>query len=212
MKASTDLQKELRQTGAGEPQQAKPGRALLTITLVRGVLAILLGLALIAYPDKARPMLANFMGLFLLVSGIMGLRWSVHGERPRPLAMVIGAIATLAGALVLVRNLVRSLLPELTVILFLGGSAVLMGIIHLTEGMPNVREGRLERSWFSMQLGVFEVVLGALVLYTPLDVGRGVYWAATIWSLAGAVWLFSQALVIRAQTRRTRHGKGGASG
>ena len=212
MKASTDLQKELRQTGAGEPQQAKPGRALLAITLVRGVLAILLGLALIAYPDKARPMLANFMGLFLLVSGIMGLRWSVHGERPRPLAMVIGAIATLAGALVLVRNLVRSLLPELTVILFLGGSAVLIGIIHLTEGMPNVREGRLERSWFSMLLGVFEVVLGALVLYTPLDVGRGVYWAATIWSLAGAVWLFSQALVIRAQTRRTRHGKGGALG
>jgi len=204
MKASTDLQKELRQTGAGEPQQAKPGRALLTITLVRGVLAILLGLALIAYPDKARPMLANFMGLFLLVSGIMGLRWSVHGERPRPLAMVIGAIATLAGALVLVRNLVRSLLPELTVILFLGGSAVLMGIIHLTEGMPNVREGRLERSWFSVLLGVFEVVLGALVLYTPLDAGPGVYWAATIWSLAGALWLFSQALVIRARMRQSQ--------
>jgi len=206
------FQKKSRQTRAGEPQQAKRGRALLAITLVRGVLAVLLGLALIAYPDKARPMLVNFMGLFLLASGIMGLRWSVHGERPRPLAMVIGAIATLAGALVLVRNLVRSLLPELTVILFLGGSAVLMGIIHLTEGMPNVREGRLERSWFSVLLGVFEVVLGALVLYTPLDAGPGVYWAATIWSLAGALWLFSQALVIRAQTRRTRHGRGGVSG
>jgi len=204
MKASTDLQKELRQTGAGEPQQAKPGRALLTITLVRGVLAILLGLALIAYPDKARPMLANFMGLFLLVSGIMGLRWSVHGERPRPLALVIGAIATLAGALALVRNLMRSLLPELTIILLLGGSAVLMGIIHLAEGIPNVREGRLERSWFSVLLGVFEVVLGALVLYTPLDVGRGVYWAATIWSLAGGIWLFSQALIIRAQMRQSQ--------
>jgi uncharacterized membrane protein HdeD (DUF308 family) len=175
---------------------------------VRGVLAVLLGLALIAYPDKLRPVLVNFMGLFLLASGIMGLRWSVHGERPRPLA---GVISALAGALVLVRNLVRSLLPELTIILLLGGSAVLMGIIHLAEGIPNVREGRLERSWFSVLLGVFEVVLGAMVLYTPLDVGPGVYWAATIWSLAGGIWLFSQALVIRAQMRRTRRGEGGAS-
>ena len=204
MKASTDLQKELRQTGAGEPQQAKRGRVLLAITVVRGVLAVLLGLALLANPDKARPMLVNFMGLFLLVSGIMGLRWSVHGQRPRPLAVVIGAIATLIGALVLVRNLARSLLPELTVILLLGGSAVLMGLIHLFEGMPNVREGRLERSWFSVLLGVFEVVLGLAVLYTPLEVGPGVYWAATIWSLAGGIWLFSQALVIRRQMRQSQ--------
>ena len=204
MKASTDLQKELRQTGAGEPQQAKRGRVILAITVVRGVLAVLLGLALIANPHQFRPMLRNFMGLFLLESGIMGLRWSVHGERPRPLAVVIGAIATLIGALVLVRNLARSLLPELTVILLLGGSAVLMGIIHLVEGMPNVREGKLERSWFSILLGVFEVVLGLVVLYTPLDTGPGVYWAATIWALAGGIWLFSQALVIRRQMRQSQ--------
>jgi len=70
--------------------------------------------------------------------------------------------------------------------------------------MPNVREGRLERSWFSVLLGVFEVVLGLAVLYTPLEVGPGVYWAATIWSLAGGIWLFSQALVIRAKMRQSQ--------
>jgi uncharacterized membrane protein HdeD (DUF308 family) len=204
MNDPTNLQKEPWQEGAEEPRQAKPGRVLLAITVVRGVLAVLLGLALLAYPDKARPMLVNFMGLFLLVSGIMGLRWGVHGERPRPLALVIGAIGTLVGALILVRNLARSLLPELTVILLLGGSAVVMGILHLAEGLPNVREGRLERSWFSVLLGVFEVVLGLLVLYTPLEIGPGVYWAATIWSLAGAIWLFSQALVIRAKMRQSQ--------
>jgi len=200
----TDLQEGPEPTGAGAPQQAKPGRALLAITVVRGVLALLLGLALLAYPDKARPMLVNFMGLFLLVSGIMGLRWSVHGQRPRPIAMLIGALATLTGALILVRNLARSLLPELTLIFLLGGAAVIMGILHLAEGLPNVREGRLERSWFSVLLGVFEVVLGLAVLYTPLEFGPALYWAATLWSLAGAIWLFSQALVIRAKMRQSQ--------
>ncbi len=204
MSVPTNVQKEPGQEGAGEPGQARPGRVLLAITVVRGVLAVLLGLALIANPHHFRPMLANFMGLFLLVSGIMGVRWSVHGQRPRPLALVIGAIATLVGAFVLVRPLMRSLLPELTVFLFLGGSAVVMGIIHLAEGLPNVREGRLERSWFSILLGVFEVVLGLVVLYTPLDTGPGVYWAATLWSLAGGIWLFSQALIIRRQMRQSQ--------
>ena len=51
------------------------------ITLVRGMLAITLGVALVFWPDKARPILVNFMGMFWLVSGIVSLRWGVHGER-----------------------------------------------------------------------------------------------------------------------------------
>ena len=200
----TDSQNKPWETEAGEPQQARAGRVLLVMTVVRGVVALLFGLALIAYPDKVWTVLLNFMGLFSLMSGIMGLLWSVHGERPRPLAMVIGAIGSLAGVLVLVRNLVRGLLPELTLIFLLGGVAVLMGIIHLAEGIPNVREGRLERSWFSVPLGVFEVVLGTLVFYTPLKIGPAVYWAMTTWSLAGAIWLFSQALILRAQMRQSQ--------
>jgi uncharacterized membrane protein HdeD (DUF308 family) len=195
-----------------DPRQGKPRPILLAVTLARGVLATLLGLALLAYPDKVRPTLVNFMGIFWLMSGIMALRWGVHGERPRPLAILTGAIGIVAGALILSRELMRSLLPELLVICLLGGVMVLTGIIHLAEGFPNVREGECERSWFGVLLGVFEVVLGALVLYTPLETGPAVYWAATIWSLAGAIWLFSQALIIRAQMRRGQQGEGGTSG
>ena len=41
------------------------------ITLIRGMLAVTLGLALLFWPDKARPMLVNFMGMFWLLSGIV---------------------------------------------------------------------------------------------------------------------------------------------
>jgi uncharacterized membrane protein HdeD (DUF308 family) len=58
------------------------------ITLVRGLLAIALGVSLILWPDKARPMLVNFMGMFWLVSGIVSLRWGVHGERARGLSLL----------------------------------------------------------------------------------------------------------------------------
>ena len=44
------------------------------ITLFRGLMAITLGLVLLFQPDKTRPMLGNFMGMFWLASGIISLR------------------------------------------------------------------------------------------------------------------------------------------
>ena len=54
-------------------------RAAFWITLARSVLAVALGLALILQPDKARPILVNFMGVFWLAAGIMNLRWGAVG-------------------------------------------------------------------------------------------------------------------------------------
>jgi uncharacterized membrane protein HdeD (DUF308 family) len=51
------------------------------ITLIRGILAVSLGVMLVFQPEKTRPMLGNFMGMFWLVSGIFSLRWGASGER-----------------------------------------------------------------------------------------------------------------------------------
>ena len=53
------------------------------MTLIRGILVTLLGLALLIQPNKARPMLVNFMGMFWLASGIMSVRWSATGHPER---------------------------------------------------------------------------------------------------------------------------------
>jgi uncharacterized membrane protein HdeD (DUF308 family) len=40
------------------------------VTLARSLLAVALGLALVLKPEKTRPMLVNFMGMFWLMAGI----------------------------------------------------------------------------------------------------------------------------------------------
>ncbi len=67
------------------------------ITLIRGMFAIILGVALLFQPDKTRPLLVSFMGMFWLGSGIISLRWGVHGERARGLSLLAGAAGVLAG-------------------------------------------------------------------------------------------------------------------
>lgn len=44
------------------------------IVSVQGILAIGLGAVLLFQPDRTLPMLANFMGLYWLTSGVISLR------------------------------------------------------------------------------------------------------------------------------------------
>lgn len=73
------------------------------ITLIRGMLAVTLGLVLFFQPDKTRLMLANFMGMFWLASGIISLRWGAKGERVRGRAMLAGLIGIFTGLAMLGR-------------------------------------------------------------------------------------------------------------
>ena len=171
------------------------------ITMARAVLASLLGLALILQPDKARPRLVTFMGMFWLVSGIMSLRWSAAGERAGRSAQIAGAVGILAGGIVLARQLIRDYVPEATLIYLLGSVMFLTGITHMSGTLRTGSEDRRNWSWSHFALGLFESVLGAQLLISPLDVRRGVYWAATIWAFVGAFILLTEALRTRARER-----------
>lgn len=104
------------------------------ITLVCGMLAVTLGVALLFWPDKARPILVNFMGMFWLVSGIISLRWGARGERAKGLSLLAGAIGVLAGIGMLSRRFTHGIV----------GEDVLMSVLGLIISL-----GRNSSSWLS---------------------------------------------------------------
>jgi uncharacterized membrane protein HdeD (DUF308 family) len=176
------------------------------IALIRGLLAILLGILLIFNPDKSRFFLFNMMGLFWLANGIILLRHThpVFGEQEdrvlgKRLSLVLGAIAFLTGLLVISRSLTEQVLPEALVIQILGAVILLTGILHL---MGQFRVGRflkLKRTTAHKFLAGFEILGGALLIYSPLDRGPIIYWTATAWALIGGGLIISDAIY-----RRTR--------
>jgi uncharacterized membrane protein HdeD (DUF308 family) len=180
----------------------QPSGVAFWVTLARGLFAVFLGLALIFNPDKTRPMLVNFMGMFWLASGIMSLRWGASGERARRFPLLAGAIGIIAGLVTLTRNVARELVSEVLVISLLGGVMILTGIIHAVGGFRTGEGAHRQWSWSSFLLGVFEIVLGVLLLVTPLEQGSPTYWVASIWAFIGAFILLGDALRIRAQRRR----------
>jgi uncharacterized membrane protein HdeD (DUF308 family) len=178
-------------------------------TLIRGILAFGLGAALLLQPEKSLPMLANFMGIYWLVSGAVSLRWGAAGERPRPLTLAAGIVGVLAGLAMLARWFAVGEGGEALFATILGGIILLTGLLHVFAGFPT-RQGRAQqgaqrsrglpraRSWTSVLLGAFEVVLGVLLILSPLERrGPVFYGVVTIWALLGGLILLLDAARLR---------------
>ena len=188
---------ESQQVEAKHPER----RAAFWITLARSVLALALGLALILQPDKTRPFVVNFIGVFWLAAGIMSLRWSASGERARRMSVVVGIVGIVAGVLILGRFLLAQLVGEALVVLLLGIIIVLTGLVHVFEGFRTGADRHRQRSWTSTLLGAFEIVLGLVVLTWRDEFGPLFYGVVTIWAFMVALVLLREALRQRAIAR-----------
>ncbi len=186
-----------------QPVEAKhpERRAAFWITLARSVLALALGLALILQPDKTRPFVINFVGVFWLAGGIMSLRWGASGERARRASVVVGIVGSVGGVLILGRFLLAQLVGEAPIVLLLGGVVVLTGLVHVFEGFRTGPDLQRQRSWTSTLLGAFEIVLGLVVLLWRDEFGPVFYAVVTLWAFLAALVLLRAALRQRAVTK-----------
>jgi uncharacterized membrane protein HdeD (DUF308 family) len=164
------------------------------ITLARGVMAIGLGLALALNGDRAPAALANFMGFYWIINGIITFRWgqlAVGSRRRLPLAA--GAIAVATGVFVLVANVGTTvLLTILGVVIALTGVVHLLGAFELADV-----SGRRWRP--GVPLGILEVGLGATLLLTAEDHGSLSTWLASAWAFLSGGVLIADALLLRSR-------------
>jgi len=175
------------------------------ITLLRGILAVSLGTALLIQPDQPLPMLGNFMGMYWLAAGIISLRWGASGERARGFPVLAGIIGVLAGLGMLSRTLAPTVVPEAAFFSVLGLVILLTGLLHIFGGFKKSPDQAREWSWTGFLLGLFEVILGLMLVVGPLTRDIWVYLAASIWALIGGAILITDALRLRRLSRQAIH-------
>ena len=168
------------------------------VTLLRGLFAVTLGIALIFQQDKTRPILGNFMGMYWLASGFVSLRFGATGRRARGLPLLAGVVGVFAGVAMLGRSVAGEYVAEEIIFAVLGMMIILTGFLHIFGGFRTELGQRRRWSWKSFLLGLFEIVLGVLLIVEPLEQGAFIYIAASVWALIGGFILISDAF-------RTRH-------
>jgi uncharacterized membrane protein HdeD (DUF308 family) len=137
------------------------------------------------------------MGMFWLVSGVISLRWGVSGERVRGWDLPAGVNGVFAGLAMLSRNLPDDYIARDMMLSLLGVVIVLTGVLHTYDGFKIGDKQHRKLSVTSLLLGMFEIVLGIMLMVETLGRSTFFYLAATTLALVGGLILVGDALRIR---------------
>jgi uncharacterized membrane protein HdeD (DUF308 family) len=170
------------------------------ITLIRGIWAVSLGVMLVFQPEKTRPMLTNFMGMFWLGSGIFSLRWGASGERAQRVAIIAGVVGVLTGLATLTRGLTSAWVREDILLSILGVVILLTGILHIFGGFQ-LGKAHMRFMVTSVLLGAFEIVLGFVLIVEPMGRSDFFYLIIIIWALIGGFTLITAAIRLRSANK-----------
>ena len=130
--------------------------------LLQGIAGILLGLMLLTYPGATVVVLVTFLGFYWLFTGVMALvRVFVDRSVPWIWSLLIGIVGILAGLVVLRHPLLAALTVPTTIVIILGVQGLIMGVLDMIGGF----KGGGARSFL---LGIINIVIGALLLGSPL--------------------------------------------
>jgi uncharacterized membrane protein HdeD (DUF308 family) len=164
--------------------------------VLRGIVAILFGLAALFWPGLILAVLIVFFGAYALVDGVLAIiaafRSSGRGMR-RPLLLIEGAIGILFG-------LVALFWPGLTalvLIYIIAFWAILSGIARIAMAIMLRRE--IENEWSIALSGVLSVVLGIVLILLPGAALLAYTWLIGLLALVLGIVLIYYAFRVRGQ-------------
>jgi uncharacterized membrane protein HdeD (DUF308 family) len=145
-------------TAVSQPHQS----GIWWIFLLQGIAGIILGLMLITAPGATLLAIVTFLGFYWLITGILALvRVFVDRSIPWIWSLLSGIVGILAGLLVLRHPLLATLTVPTVLVIILGVQGLIMGVFEIIEGFQGGGIG-------SFILGVLNVLVGLLLLSSPV--------------------------------------------
>ena len=164
---------------------------------------MLLGIAILVKPDD-RAMIANFIGVYWLLSGLLTIRWAltVRWIRGSRIGLAAGSVSVFAAVLVLLRHPFQHLISPDTLINVLGVAAVLTGSLRLLGAFEIERRTGKRWTFGGLALGSVEVVLGLVLFLSRGQNERALAIVFAAWGLVGGSLLLIEGFRLRRLARR----------
>jgi len=130
------------------------------VQLVRGILAILFGIILIAWPLAAIETLVLIFGIWAIVFGVVAIIASIFSHQESWWALLVeGLISAAIGVLILFWPTVTILV----LVVFLAFWALFTGIAELAMAVK--MKGIIPNDWTLVLAGIFSILFGVLILF-----------------------------------------------
>ena len=169
------------------------------LNLIRGIVALIVSVLILAWPDVGGRLFINFLAVFWLLSGVMILQWGFAMHQKRGLWLVAGVVGVVVGAALLLRYVYQRYLDPAQSVRILGALALFVGLINIFGGFRTPEMTR-EEGMGRVILGVFEAGLGVLLIIVDA-LGPVSKLLAGGWAFIGGVILILQAVQMRRVSR-----------
>ncbi len=126
------------------------------LIVIQGVAGIILGLLLLTAPGISSLVLVQFLALYWLVSGIIGLVSLIWDRTQWGWKVFGGVLGVVAGTAVLRHPMYATVLVGTTLVVFMGILALVFGVMNL------VRAFSAGGGWGMGLLGALDVIIGLL--------------------------------------------------
>ena len=172
------------------------------VPLLQGVAALIIGLLLFARPGATLVVLTMFLGAYWLVGGLFDIVGAVSrrdSDKHWALALVSGILGVVVGFLLLGQPVLGAIATSLALVSLLAIGAILSGIFEIAWAV-RVRNEIQGEGWIIL-LGVLSVLLGVMLLASPLLSAVALVQFAAILAVVGGIALIITAFRLRSAVR-----------
>jgi uncharacterized membrane protein HdeD (DUF308 family) len=173
------------------------------LNIVRGVAALAIGFGLllpvelIMQADQVQGILFQFIGIYLLVSGIMSLSWGLSNRRRLGIWLLAGALGLLGGIAFLLRPVLEDHFSETILTIIFGLIMLLAGLIHFLGGFRLSQAHGRRWSLGHEFLGLVEIAISILIFISIFVTVDNLRILLSFWGLIAGVGLILDGLRIR---------------
>ncbi len=156
------------------------------LVLIRGILAILFGLATLLLPPITLIVLVVLFGAYALISGLMNTIMSIKDRKENSdwwLWLLLGLVSIAAGVLTFVYPGITAISLFYVIVAW----AIASGILEIILAIQFRKV--IENEWLLILAGILSVVFGVLCILQPVAGALSVLWLIGIYAIAYGVLL-----------------------
>ena len=161
---------------------------------IRGVIAVLFGIAAIVWPSLTALVLVYLFGAFALLDGIVAVVVSVQERAIAPgwWVLLIGGIV---GILIGILTFFSPIVAALALLYLIAAWAIITGVLEIAAAFSMRRALALE--WTLGIAGILSILLGILLAFRPVSGILAVVWIIGVYAIVFGVLLIIRAFQFR---------------
>jgi len=163
--------------------------------VVQGIALLVLGVLCLTAPGATLFVVVQFIGIYWLVTGILGLVSLVADRTMWLWKLFAGIIGILAGIAIIQHPMWATILVPSTLILVIGIMGIVAGILGIIHGWSG-------RSWTGVLLGLFGALLGLILVANPVIGAATLPFVVGIFAAIGGIMSLVAAVSERRSQRR----------